>query len=209
MSNPPIQERGRLWRFSLRSLLVLIAVIAAGVGVAGRRVAEVRTERSVAAEIQRLGGYLRFQERAPVPEWLTRWLGEDFFADLYLAEIDSPLLSDDTLVQLAKLRHLEWLLLDSDRITDRGLRRIAKLSELCRLDLASRHITDDGLAALETLRNLRWLALRRTQVTSQGVERLRSVLPDCEVHWDPPVVPTAPSPPADESQSTSNRLAQN
>ncbi len=174
--------------------MLLIAAAAAAVGVAERRAADVRVQRSVAAEIQRLGGYLRWEVLEPAPAWLVSLLGEDFFADVTLVECDSRLVGDETLVHLAKLQRIEWLLLDSDRITDQGLKRMAKLTKLRRLDLASRQITDDGLVSLESLANLHWLALRRTRATLAGVERLRRALPNCEIHWEPPVGPDSTSP---------------
>jgi hypothetical protein len=194
---------GRRLRYRLRSLLVLIAVAAVCVGFVERYVAARRVQQSVAAEIERLGGYVRWEVCDPGPAWLVNLLGADFFAEVYLVECDSSPVGDDTLVQLAKLGRLEWLLLDSDRITDQGLRRIAGLSQLVRLDLSSRQITDDGLDSLARLSNLRWLALRRTRITLAGMERFRLALPNCQVQWDGPAGPSSPSAAPAESPATS------
>jgi hypothetical protein len=173
--------------------LVLIAAAAVAVGLVERRASSGRIQRSVAAEVQRLGGYVRFEVTNPGPAWLMRLLGADFFADVYLVECDNPRVGDETLVHLEKLHRLEWLLLDSDQISDAGVRRLANLTALGRLDLGSRQITDDGIAALERLSNLRWLALRRTQVTPAGVERLRRALPNCQIQWERPSFRGTPS----------------
>jgi hypothetical protein len=213
MSYRPFFIRRLRLRFGLRSLLVLIAVTAAGVGLAAQRVADMRIQRSVAAELQRLGGYVRWDAPQPLPNWLARLAGEEFLANVDLVECDGPSVNDETLVQLEKLHGLTWLMLDSDRITDQGLRRIANLSELGRLDLASRQITDAGLVALERLSNLRWLALRRTQVTLAGVERLRGALPECHIQWQPKSEPASAAPSPDKPRSngtldlTDHRLA--
>jgi hypothetical protein len=193
MSHEPVRPTGRRLRYGLRSLLVLIAIAAVAVGFVQRRAANLRIQRSVAAEIQRLGGYVRFEVTDPGPAWLMRLLGTDFFADVYLVECDSPQLGDDTLLHIEKLHRLEWLLLDSDQISDAGVRRIANLTALGRLDLGSQQITDDGIAALQRLSNLRWLALRRTQVTPAGVERLRQALPNCQIQWERPSFRGTPS----------------
>ena len=80
-------------RFSLRSLLLSIAVTSTVAAAVGWRAAQVRIERSIAAEITRLGGYVRFEEQTPRPDWLAYLLSEDWFAQLYLIECDSPLLA--------------------------------------------------------------------------------------------------------------------
>ena len=119
-------------RFSLRSLLILTALVAAAAGIVGRRIHQVRHREQHRRRDPAAGGLRPIRRARPAPQWLVRLLGEDFFADLYLVESDSPSVDDQMLAQLAKLPRLEWLVLDSDRITDRGLRQLAALDGLRR-----------------------------------------------------------------------------
>lgn len=65
--------------------------------------------------------------------------------------------SDETLILLQAFTGLEWLCLEETGITDSGLKSLARLKRLKRLELAG------------------------TRVTAAGVEQLRHELPGCEI----------------------------
>lgn len=85
----------------------------------------------------------------------------------------------DLLLSIAD--HVVWLKLGSTRITDKGLQRLDKLTNLTRLSLEHTAITDEGLAVLGSFKHLVYLNLVGTRVTDRGLppitklERLRSV----------------------------------
>jgi len=83
--------------------------------------------------------------------------------------------------------HLEGLKLNIlslrySQLTDRGLKHIASLSSLIRLQLVSTQITDAGLVHLEGLKNLKHLNHQGSQITDAGVAKLRQVLHDCLIY---------------------------
>ena len=84
------------------------------------------------------------------------------------------------------LRHLpasvKSLWLPVTQTDDDGLKNIAHLTDLETLILSQTKITDKGLKHLENLSNLRKLRVEKTRVTSAGVARLKSVLPECQIH---------------------------
>ncbi len=65
--------------------------------------------------------------------------------------------SDETLIMLRGYTHLEWLCLEDTCVTDAGLRNLA------------------------ALKNLKKLELHGTQVTEAGASLLRKMLPNCEI----------------------------
>ena len=71
------------------------------------------------------------------------------------------------------------------KITDAGLKHLAKLKQLTSLDLRSCwRITDGGLKELAKLEQLTKLNLRDTKVTKAGVAQLQKALPKCIISHD-------------------------
>ena len=67
-------------------------------------------------------------------------------------------------------------------MTDAGLARLIRLSELRVLDLEGcPGITDAGLVHLMGLKKLQDLRIGVTAISDEGVKRLHKALPNCEV----------------------------
>lgn len=80
---------------------------------------------------------------------------------------------DDDLRDLAGHEGLTELCLHDTAITDRGLRHLAALPNLRRLDLSTVvGTTDKGMHEVCKCRALRWLDLRYTAISVDGVRRL-------------------------------------
>ena len=70
---------------------------------------------------------------------------------------------------------IEQLLLSSAPLTDVGVDRIAKLTDLTALSLVNTKITDEGLKYLSKLPKLRKLELGKNNITDAGVDHLLSI----------------------------------
>ena len=81
----------------------------------------------------------------------------------------------------ADLANVAGLSLSATKITDAGLKEVAKLQELKKLFLFKNQITDASLKELAKLKKLKFLSLANTQVTEAGVAELRKALPNCEI----------------------------
>jgi len=82
----------------------------------------------------------------------------------------------------ADLEEVEELSLEGTKITDEGLKELAKLKKLTELSLYGRkQITDAGLKELAKLSHLDVLWLSETQVTKAGVAQLHKELPKCRI----------------------------
>ena len=84
-------------------------------------------------------------------------------------------MTDALLERISRLDHVTSLnLAGSTRLTDDGLRYLARLPRLQHLILGGQQITDRGLVVLRELRRLRTVSLSSTSVTDAGVANLSS-----------------------------------
>ena len=88
------------------------------------------------------------------------------------------LMTDDVLARIAALDHVTSLSLGGSRqLTDDGLRHLARMPQLERLDLSEYpggRLTDRGLEVLRHLPNLRHFEMTwQSGITDKGVENLR------------------------------------
>ena len=79
------------------------------------------------------------------------------------------------------MQKLTFLDLGGTKITDAGLKEVAKLHQLTLLYLRDTKITDAGLKDVAKMKQLEWLALYDTKVTKAGVAELKKALPKCAI----------------------------
>ena len=70
------------------------------------------------------------------------------------------------------------------KVTDDGLKEVAKLQNLEELDLENTQITDEGLKEVAKLPRLMYFYLHSTKVTKKGMTELKKALPNCEIDSD-------------------------
>lgn len=95
---------------------------------------------------------------------------------------------------LAAMPHLVRLNLAATKIADADLPALAGLEFLETLNLTATAVTDAGLASLAPLKNLRRLHLWKTATTDAGRQRLRAQLPDLQINIGAPIDTTAAAP---------------
>ena len=89
--------------------------------------------------------------------------------------------TDAGLKEVAKLKQLKGLYLEGTEITDAGLKEVVKLKHLNFIALNLTQITDAGLKGVAKLKQLRFVNLEDTKVTKAGVDQLIKVLPKCRI----------------------------
>ena len=67
------------------------------------------------------------------------------------------------------------------KITDEGLKEVAKLPKLKRLYLHDTQITDAGFMELTQVKTLIWVGVNDTKVTTAGVADFQKALPKCSI----------------------------
>ncbi len=187
------KTRRRWLRFSLRSLLVLMAVIGVWLGFEKSRVLK---QAQVAAKVRALGGDVfsgyRFDpsgkpkefSKRTVPPWITNFIGEDYFVTIVTVNFDKNFgdrpadrskahatqVTNEALVLLEDAPHVtELLLAGNNQLSDDCLAHAAGLKHLRVLLLNQTNATGRGLSHIRALPNLEGLALHDTPLTDDGL----------------------------------------
>jgi hypothetical protein len=203
------KPRLRSLRFSLRFLMLLVVVLAIPMAW---KVNRAQNQRRVMAELgplhprvlydyqtSRINGVVTASTSAqpPGPAWLRKFLGDEYFVDIFQLMIDGPgvndktlalistlprlesvgltntaEISDDGLIHLAGMQSLEFLTLFSDRITGKGIAHLAGPKRLKKL-WVSGQVTDDYLQQVSKLENLELLHVYGVdQITDSGLAQV-------------------------------------
>lgn len=182
------QPRRASWRrrlrLSVRGLIVVVLVIAAGLGWIVNRA---RVQREAVAAIQGAGGDVaydwqvtngRFNPFAKpwAPRWLLDVLGVDYFGHVTDVGVGpARAQSNATMVHIGRLSRLQRLNLTAQVVTEARMVNLRGLAELSRLDLYSAKLCDAGLAHLEGLTRLDSLDLCHTDVSDAGIANLKGL----------------------------------
>ena len=235
-------------RFSVRQMCIGLVVLAVPLAFIAHALHQLRTQRSVEAELERRGAF--FGHARQLDYDLSPQTQAVVFPDLFdesaaelvtdLPRIDSVAafgrtesthavlshlasisqlqqltmrgvnsIDDDDCAVIATMQSLKTLNLSSDRITDLGIERLARIPGLESLELSCPQITDESLrsiarlASLESLfisragitdaglehlgrtKSLRRLILENARISKAGVDDLTAELPACRVDWAP------------------------
>ncbi len=172
----------RFLRFGLRGLIVVVLLIAAGLGWIVR---QAHIQRDAVVAIKNAGGFVMYDwewdggKRIPggkpgAPRWLIDLIGIDYFGHVTYVELFSA--TDATLAHVGRLTRLQTLRVASPAVSDSGLVHLKGLTKLSVLWLDYTRITDSGLAHLEGLTNLSvlWL-VGNIPVTDSGLVHLKGL----------------------------------
>ena len=178
MNDTPTPKRRR-FQYSLRTLLVAVAVGGVLSGRVGSGLREQWRQQQAAREIEKLGGECWLQGRSL---WLPNVLGKYCFQCVLHVNFRGSHITNAGLEHLQGLDQLEVLWLDGTKITDAGLEHLQGLDQLESLHLGGTKVTDAGLKYLTGLSRLTFLDLCGTKVSEEGVSRLKTFLPTCEIN---------------------------
>ena len=190
------KPRFRWFRFRLRTLLIVVTVLAVPLGWVGWRLGEVRNEQATVNWIERM-------------EWIVdqSW----FSGRVRRVSLDHKF--DESLRPLAELKNLEGLSLGNTQVSglppDNSLYRprvsdlspLAELKSLRAIDLRMTYVSDlsplaelkslrtldlgktrvSDLSPLAELKNLKTLVLLGIQMSDEQVQELKQSLPNCTI----------------------------
>jgi hypothetical protein len=171
----------RRWlQFSLRTLLVLMLVLGAGLGWLAHEAERARAQRKLAAAIEQLGGRVEYRAVSGgmiriVVVWWGKLLGEDLSGDATYVHFRGALVSDAGLAHLQGLTQLQAIDLHNSQVSDAGVAHLRGMSQLRALGLWETQVSDAGLAHLRGLTQLQQLFLDDTQVGDAGLAHLRGL----------------------------------
>jgi hypothetical protein len=163
------EPKRRWFQFSLRMLLVLIAVVAIGCGWVAYELNQARQQRQIVAAIRHLGGDVDYDCHDDPSKLNAEWLVETFGLDFC---------NDVVRVTFRESNGTTF----GDADLEQSMKYLRGLPHLGDSDLAFTSITDAGLKQLPLLTNLKYISLLHTAVTAAGVEDLKSALPHTMIH---------------------------
>ena len=176
----PTKPRRRWYQFSLRALLVGVAVVGFGTAWLGEQVKRALDQRRAVTALAAVADVEFAKPRTWVQRnaWLRSWLGEEAIQDVDSVSF-RPATKEEklesALAQLDKLTNLQSLVLSVTQVNDTGL------TQLQHLYLGGTQVGDAGLPHLGRLKQLRFIDLSQTQVSDAGVARLQESLPKLAV----------------------------
>ena len=180
------KARGFRLRFGIGSMMGLILLLAL---LGAHLVNSAKAQRRAVAEIAKRKGSILYDfqfaggdpagnkipnARPPAPEWLRRWLGDEFFQEVVQVMLSGPNWEDDSLSALEDLPRVRELhLFQTPNITNAGLAHLRGLRRLESLDIyRNRKISDAGVAHLQGLTNLKALLMDGASVSDAGIDHL-------------------------------------
>ena len=193
----PLPPR-RFFQYSLRSLLVIVTVVAVIMAIF---VAPTRTQR-IGQDIQKMNGLYSLDETGPIwfRELFGRHVTDSFdrsrmqtigpfdglkcvtFGDFAGSLSPHCGLRDEWLDNLAGQTSLQGLYLNGAPITDDAIFRLRDLPHLRHLELANVPIGDWGLVHISAFTNLVTLRLSNTRISGRTIFALR-MLPHLKELW--------------------------
>lgn len=178
------RRRWRCWRFTLRGLLLFIAILSVWLGSITHRA---RTQKQAVDAIQRLGGHVRYdyQQYAPPtapstdPKPDRRWHKYNYtkrIAELLAEEAAytppgpewlRALVGDDYFTSVVTVS------LSGAAVTNDVLAHVGRLSSVTTLHLNSTAVDDEGIRRLAALAKLEELRLSHTRATGASLKFLQ------------------------------------
>ena len=168
----------RRWlQFSLRTFLIVVTLLAMGLGYVSFRA---REQRAAVARIQELGGHVQYDYQwGPNPKpsppgwpWLRRLVGDEYFQEVARVNLDKTKVSDADLRLISKLRHARSLALNWTNVSDEGLASIRGMSELNYLGLWKTKVTSEGIRRMRSPRPGSWVILAETSIGDEALPNL-------------------------------------
>jgi hypothetical protein len=177
---------GGRFQIGLRSLLLMVVVLAIPCGWLKVRIEQANRQREAVEAIKKLGGAVEYNYAGHGSAWhvvgvilllpagMLCGQGTDFY-------VEADRVFGGRSVTNAELEHLDTLTtltsvdLRDTNITDTGLEHLKGLSKLQTLDLHGTKVTDAGLERLKGLTTLRSLSLYSTKVTDAGLVHLQGL----------------------------------
>lgn len=173
---------GRL-RFSVRTLLVMVVMIAICVVILERISRGARERWHIEAELRGMGAYyVAFNEGDNKPDWVSfagtlKSLQVARFRSFKQIDFTDVRMTDESARNIAALEYIEILHLTNCDVSDAQIDLLAGTGRVEILRLNGSPITDDAIPAIASIAGLKSVDLSGTLVTDKGVANMRTLCP--------------------------------
>ncbi len=164
------RKRRRCFRFSLRTLMLVVLAAALGSAFVGRKIQLARQQYLAGVALETMGAVVRFE---PAANWTTFLVGDQYCPKVTGVDLDSEPVCEEHFSHIAKLEGLTTLLLFYTETGDEELRQLKALRKLKRLYLNGTPVTDNGVVHLLEIDSLAVLNLNETRITDEALRDLR------------------------------------
>jgi hypothetical protein len=160
-----VKPKRRWFRFSLRTLLLLVTLACAGFSWLASRMNEARAQRLIVQEIRQLGGKVFYDYQIPEAVSDDVVVGDD--------GIRYPLSRGCPIFEVRQPPGPRWLhkLLGEDFFAN-----------VIRVRLSCTEVTDADLMTLRGLHSLKSVSLEETNVSDQAIAEFEAAMPGVEVN---------------------------
>lgn len=175
-------KRRRWLQFSLRTLFVVMTIVAVWLGMIMHKARKLR--QSVDA-ITAAGGAVYFHHQMeqqkldatpPGPAWLRRLVGDEPFVTPFYVELRGPDVTDEFIAEhLRSMTSLEEVDIESPNVTDAALAHLRSMRHLHRLFLDCPRLTDAALPHVASLRELYRLSLNCPRLTDASLSHIATL----------------------------------
>ncbi|WP_167547202.1 leucine-rich repeat domain-containing protein [Stieleria maiorica] len=174
-------------RFQLRTLLLIVLVVAVFFAWIGKDLIRSRLQRSIVESIEASGGQVFFDYQKSSSSGFTAYLrdaqphgsrviralfGEDLYAKASCVVFLDPQTVDGDIARLGELPDLSEVMISGVGVTDESVQSILRIRRLRSLSLTHTSVSPQGLAGLQAARTLQHLTLAGSSATDKHLETL-------------------------------------
>ena len=109
--------RRRFFRYSLRTLLLVVTVFCVFMGTLGTFVKRAMDQRLAVESIRESGGGISYESGSGGPNWLRQLIGNEYFSSVVLVRLTGPNVKNESLKFIKRLTDVETLDLTNTQIT--------------------------------------------------------------------------------------------
>lgn len=186
-------KQPRTLQFSIRSALIVLAVVALALIPVLSRQSEVQQQRRAVQLLRAADATVGFshqwnsaEKRAvdvPVTQFrVLEWLlGREFFLTADFVSIVEFTGDVNRLEPLVELPHAETVALFNSQISPELIDILDRMPRLKSLNLSDSDLNNEGLVSLAGLRHLEYVNAMGTSVTADGILEFKAKRPDCGI----------------------------
>lgn len=175
----------RLFRFRLRTLLVLTGVVALPCAYLGKHLVRQAIERPIVNRIAAAGGQVAYDyqidpatnlhmlsRKPPGPKFVRSLFGDNVFASVRVVWFLNSTATDVDLADLHKFTALKEVALEGDKFTDRAINYLLDIHQLTGVNLTDTAVSPVGFVRLAAQDRLKNLTLMGTNASGPYIEQL-------------------------------------